>query len=153
LQPVNSWNYPETFIHQHLITAYLKDKGEIMKSLKLLIFFLLALVLMLTAGCGGGQKYTLECDIDTDHYGWSIDGEKGAYTSKQNKDVSRTSEYDPDGNLTFMTIEVDVTRTYEESGNSYIFVGEISLNVKDDTVAYHITATGETLPEPQTCQP
>lgn len=97
-------------------------------------------------------KFTLECDIDTDHYGWYIDGEKGAYTSKSN-DVTQSREYDPDGNLTFITIEVDETRTYKESGNSYVFVGEISLNVKDDTVAYHITATGETLPEPQTCQP
>jgi len=123
-----------------------------MKTHKIPVFLLLALVLWLTVGCGGGEEYTLGCDIDTDHYGWSIDGEEGGYITAYNGDVTQSREYDPDGNLVSITVEVDETRTYEESGNIYVFVGEINLNVKDGTVGYTITATGETLPEPQTCQ-
>lgn len=123
-----------------------------MKTRQVVLLLTLALVLIFTAGCGGGSNYTLECDIDTDHYGWRIDGEEGAFSTKLNRDVTQSSEYDPDGHLTAIKVEVDETRTYEESGNVYVFVGEINLDVLDDTVSYFITVTGETLAEAQTCQ-
>jgi len=123
-----------------------------MKTRKVVLFLTLALVLILTTGCGGGSNYTLECEIDTDQYGWRIDGEEGAFSTKLNRDVTQSSEYDPDGHLTAIKVEVDETRTYEESGNVYVFVGEINLDVLDDTVSYQITVTGETLAEAQTCQ-
>ena len=113
--------------------------------------FVLVIVLSVTTGCTEAkQEYTLECDIDTEQYSIMISGEEGPLTT-QTHGESTSTEY-KDGNLVSITVEVNRTMTFEDSGNSYDIVGEISVNFQTEVVNYEITATGDNFEEPQTCK-
>ena len=119
-----------------------------MKSYKLAIIALVSALILLTAGCGGG--YALECNIDTEQYGFVITGEDGPITVKTQGE--RTSTFYDDGKMSSISVEVNRTLTFEDSGNSYDIVGDIHVDFQTDVVEYDITATGDTFTEPQTCQ-
>ena len=108
-------------------------------------------ILFATAGCGGAkQEYTLECNIDTEQYGFKIIGEEGSLTTETHGE-SRKTEF-KDGKMSSTTIEINRTMTFNDSGNSYDIEGEVSVNFLTEVVTYDITATGDTFDEPQTCQ-
>lgn len=123
-----------------------------MKWLRMLVLILVVSVLLFTMGCSGGSNsYSLECNIDTEQYGFNIDGEEGP-VSIQTLGESTKSMYDPNGNMISIAVEVNRTLTFEESGNSYTIVGSINIDFQTDTVKYDITTTGDTFEEPQTCK-
>ena len=122
-----------------------------MKRNKLAFIALVSALILLTAGCGGGgTDYALECNIDTEQYGFSIAGEDGPIII-QTQGESTSSEYF-DGSMTEITIEVNRTLTFEDSNNSYDIVGDIHVDFLAEIVEYDITATGDTFAEPQTCK-
>jgi hypothetical protein len=125
------------------------------KTKQLLVKLLSLGALLLAAGCsgavGGGSSYILECNIDAESYGFSIDGEEGP-VSTQTHGESTKSFYDPDGNMTTVSVEINRTMTFDESGNAYDLVGSISVDFRTDTVKYDITASGDPFEEPQTCK-
>lgn len=121
--------------------------------IKMKWFFVLMMVFILvgTVGCGGAkQEYTLECNIDTEQYGFTINGEEGPLTT-QTHGESRSTEF-KDGKMSSTIIEINRTMTFQDTGHSYDIEGEISVNFLTGVVAYDITAAGETFDEPQTCQ-
>lgn len=123
-----------------------------MKRLRMLVLVMVVGVLLAIAGCSGGTSgYTLECNIDTEQYGFVIDGEDGPVSIQTNGETTQ-SFYNPSGNIDSVTVEVNRTFTFEESGNSYDIVGEIIVDFRTDTVTYDITATGDSFEEPQTCK-
>ena len=122
-----------------------------MKEVRTMLLMLSAVAIMFTGGCGGGSKsYTLECNIDTEQYGFSIDGEEGPVTT-QTHGESTSSNY-VDGNMSSITVEINRTMTFESSGNSYDLEGEIKVDFLTGIIKYDITATGDTFEEPQTCK-
>ena len=115
-------------------------------------FFVLSLafVLLATTGCGGAeQEYTLVCDIDTEQFSFMINGEEGPLTT-QTHGESRSSDY-KDGKMVSLSMDINRTMTFEDTGNSYDLVGEISIDFSKELVNYEITVTGDTFAEPQTC--
>ena len=123
-----------------------------MKRFKLAFIALVLAVILLTAGCGGGgSDFALECTIDMEQYGFKITGEDGPITV-QTQGESTSTEYTAAGNMSAITVEVNRTLTFENSGNSYDLVGDIHVDFQTDTVEYDITATGDTFTEPQTCK-
>ena len=122
-----------------------------MKRYKLAQVVLISALILLTAGCGGGgSDYTLECNIDTEQYGFKITGEEGPITM-QTQGESTSTDY-IDGKMSAIDVEINRTLTYENSGNSYELVGDIRVNFVTGVVEYDITATGDTFTEPQTCK-
>ena len=122
-----------------------------MKKVYWFFVLLMAFVILVTAGCGGGkQEYTLECDIDTEQYGFKINGEDGPINT-QTHGESTSSKYQ-DGKMSSITVEINRTMTFEDSGNSYDIEGVISVNFLTEVVTYDITATGDSFDEPQTCK-
>ena len=119
-----------------------------MKRFKLAFIALVLAVTLLTAGCGGG--YALECNIDMEQYGFKITGEDGPITVQTQGE--RTSTFYDDGKMSSISVEVDRTLTFENSGNSYDIVGDIHVDFQTEIVEYEITATGDTFTEPQTCK-
>lgn len=122
-----------------------------MKSAKKFIFVLIVSLLMLTA-CGGGGDSAGEfiCNIDTESYGFEFAGEEGP-ASIQNHGETTTSNYDPNGKQTGVTVEVNRTVTFENSGNSYTIVGKIEVDFVNEEVSYDVTATSDVYDVPQTC--
>ena len=122
-----------------------------MKGIKARFLILSMVLIILSSGCGGGgQTYTLECNIDTEQYGFSISGEEGPVTI-QTHGESTSTEYQ-DGNMSSIKVEVNRTLTFENSGNSYDLEGEINVDFLNGIVKYDITATGDTFEEPQSCK-
>jgi len=107
---------------------------------------------ILAAGCSGGGRngYALECNIDTESYVFSIEGEEGPVSTQTHGETTK-SFYDPGGAMTTISVEINRTMTFDESGNSYDLVGSINVDFRTYTVKYDITASGETFGEPQTC--
>lgn len=122
-----------------------------MKRYKLVIIALVSALILLTAGCGGGNDYALECNIDTEQYGFKISGEDGPITV-QTKGETTSTFYDPNGKVSGISVEVNRTLTFEDSGNSYDIVGDIHVDFQTDVVEYDITASGDTFAEPQSCK-
>lgn len=122
-----------------------------MKEMKLSFALMLVIILLVTGGCSGAkQEYALECNIDTEQYGFGITGEEGPITT--NTHGESTSREIKDGKVTSITVEIDRTMTFENSGNSYDIVGEVSVNFQTEVVNYEITATSDAFDEPQTCK-
>ena len=98
-----------------------------MKKVKLFLVLILVVLSLATAVCGGAkEEYTLECNIDTEQYGFMINGEDGPLTTETHGE-STSSKYQ-DGKMSSITVEINRTMTFEDSGNSYDIEGVISVN-------------------------
>jgi hypothetical protein len=123
-----------------------------MQKISKLAVIVIAGLLLVTTACNlRSNNYSLECEIDTQQYGFKISGEDGPI-SVQTQGEKTQSKYDANGQIESVIVEVNRTLTFEDSGNSYTVVGSINLDPKNETVSYDITATGDTFEEPQTCQ-
>jgi len=103
------------------------------------------------SGCGGGQSYTLKCNIDTEEYGFEITGESGPVQVTSNGESQKTT-YES-GGVSAITVDVNRDVVYENSKNAYHIEGTIAIKPPTGEVTYDITATGDTFGDsPQTCK-
>jgi hypothetical protein len=122
-----------------------------MKNPRICIFVVLTALVFSAVGCtSSGIDYALVCEIDMEGYTFKIEGEEGP-VSIQTQGESTQSKYDPNGALSSVEVEVNRVLTFEESGNAYTLVGKISVDFQSNSVNYKVTATGDTLEEPQIC--
>lgn len=124
----------------------MSNKKRFFFGLILLVIFTFAL-----AGCGGAT-YSLKCNIDTESFDFSIEGEKGASETSFNNE-SQSYTYDPTGQMSAITVTVNRDVTFEESKHKYHIEGTITLDIKTDGLTYDITGTGDAFGNtPQTCK-
>lgn len=132
-------------------------------------FSLVLIASLLLAGCGAGgaaqptqppaqtatpttPPYVLKCEIGLEKYVITIDGESGE-TTTQMTDETTSYGYTPEGQQETLTLALNRTLTYTESGHAYQIRGKIVLNLLKNSVAYDITASGGGFGDvPQTCQ-
>lgn len=84
--------------------------------------------------------YTLVCEVDTEGYGIGIDGETGSRTTEYHGESTIYGTND-DGQST-ITVNINRTVTYGDTGNVYEITGVIVLNEATNTVEWEISATG-----------
>jgi YD repeat-containing protein len=116
-----------------------------------------ALVLI---GCSGGGSESdagsceLVCDINTESYTIEISCESGTMSTKLLDDQTQKSTYDPSGNLTELNLNLNHTRTYENTQNVYTIVGSIEIDLVNDNVNHDIEVTGGEFGDtPRICEP
>ena len=91
----------------------------------------------------------VECDIGTEEYSIVITCESGSTTTTYNNE-STEYEYDDSG-LSGLKLNLNQTRTYENTNNTYQIVGVINVNLRQNTVTHNITVSGGVFNDPQTC--
>jgi len=126
---------------------------------------MMLVLVALVVGCGGDDEtamttteaasiespaHTLECNINTEQYGFMITGEEFPMAT-QTRGESTQREYDA-GDLATITIEVNRTISFEASGNSYDLIGSINVDFQTSRVRYDIVATSDAFEEPQSCR-
>lgn len=94
------------------------------------------------AGCQTARS--LDCEISTEQYSFSITGEKGDVQTSYNGE-SQNYSYDNSGQVSTITININEDLTYLESDHTYHVEGVLTLDVPSNTVTYDITATGDGL--------
>ena len=91
----------------------------------------------------------VECDIGTEEYSIVITCESGSTTTTYNNE-STEYEYDDSG-LSGLKLNLNQTRTYENTNNTYQIVGVINVNLRQNTTTHNITVSGGVFNDPQTC--
>ena len=91
----------------------------------------------------------VECDIGTDEYSIVITCESGSTTTTYNNE-STEYQYDNIG-LSGIKLNLNQSRTYENTNNTYQIVGVINVNLRQNTVTHNITVSGGVFNDPQTC--
>ncbi len=93
----------------------------------------------------------LKCEIGTEKYSIGIEGESGKLTIGHHNEGTQFG-YNANGQRETITITLNRTLTYEDSGNSYDVTGYIEINELENSVSYDIQAIGEPFGDvPQTC--
>lgn len=110
------------------------------KRMTFIIGFFMVISLLLS-GCGSTSPYALKCDIGTEQYSLSIEGETGEVTVQSNNESS-TVKYN-NGAQESITVNVNRTLTYKETGHEYTITGTIAVDLVKNAVTYDITATGD----------
>ena len=87
------------------------------------------------------SKYNLICNIGTDDYSIGIDGESGTFTTEYSNEGTQYG-YNALGQIETITLNLNRTLTYEDTGNKYTITGVIIVNTIDQTVQWDILATG-----------
>ena len=65
-----------------------------------------------------------------------------------------TFQYDSSGNRTEISLNINRKRTYENTQNAYVIVGDISVDLVQNTANYMIRVTGGAFRDtPQICKP
>ena len=109
----------------------------------LLLVFLLVIIGCNKTSVNGNQddKYDLICDIGTDDYSIRIEGESGSLATQYNNESTQYS-YNATGQIETITLNLNRTLTYTDSGNEYTITGFIIVNTMTETVEWDILATG-----------
>lgn len=92
----------------------------------------------------------LVCNIGTESYSIEITCESGSTTTEYNNE-STEYQYDSYGKLSGLKLNLNQSRTYENTQNTYQIVGVINVNLTQNTVTHNITVTGGVFNDPQTC--
>jgi hypothetical protein len=107
-------------------------------------------------GYGNELSFTTEpecellCDIGTESYSIGISCESGStITTYYNQ--STEYQYDSFGRLSALKLNLNQTRTYENTNNTYTIVGVIMIDLIQDTETHDITVSGGKFTDPQTC--
>jgi hypothetical protein len=106
------------------------------------------------SSCGPGQlfgptftptpttpPYALKCDIGTEQYSIAIEGETGEVITESNNESTKFG-YAASGQRETITVGLNRTVSYKETGHTYKITGQIAVNIIQNTVTYEITATG-----------
>ena len=93
----------------------------------------------------------IKCDVSTEEYSIEITCESGSIITEYH-DQSTEYEYDPSNGQTIgIKINLNQSRTYENTMNTYQIVGVINVNLRQNTVTHNITVSGGVFNAPQTC--
>jgi len=117
------------------------------------IFIVFALLLL---SCSKDDDNTSEpecalvCTIGTESYSFEITCESGSYSTAVNNE-STEYQYDSYGNVSVIKLNLNRTRTYENTNNTYTIVGFIIVNLTQNTESHDITVSGGAFENPQTC--
>jgi len=96
----------------------------------------------------------LECDIGTEKYSIGISCESGPMTIEHLQDEKTTYKYDSSGNRTEIGLNINRKRTYENTQNAYVIVGNINVNLVQSSVDYRVVVTGGEFGDTsQICEP
>ena len=119
-----------------------------MKRLIGIISLLLLVSLVIIIACDkksvngdSNSKYNLICNIGTNDYSIGIEGESGALTTEYNNESTQYG-YNSLGQRETITLNLNRTLTYEDTGNKYTITGLIIVNTIAQTVQWDILATG-----------
>jgi YD repeat-containing protein len=92
----------------------------------------------------------LACNIGTQSYSIGITCESGTIITTYHGQ-STEYQYDNNGKLIGIKINLNQTRTYVNTNNSYTIVGIIEINLNQNTETHNITVSGGKFQNPQTC--
>ena len=96
----------------------------------------------------------LECEVGTDEYSIGISCESGPMTIEHLQDEKTTFKYDSSGNRTEISLNINRKRTYQNTQNAYVIVGDISVDLVQNTANYRIEVMGGEFGDtPQVCKP
>jgi len=96
----------------------------------------------------------LECEVGTEKYSIGITCESGPMTIEHLQDEKTTFKYDSSGNRTEISLNINRKRTYENTQNAYIIVGDISIDLVQNKADYRIVVTGGEFGDTsQICEP
>jgi len=116
---------------------------------KLNLMILISILALIFWQCDKEPDCSLVCDIGMDEYSIDITCESGSTTTTFN---NQRTEYQYDnGVISLIILHLNQTRTYENTKNTYLIVGEITVNKKLNTVTHNITVSGGAFKNPQTC--
>lgn len=138
--------------------------------------FVLTLIVLLLTGCGetlarptttptavpptaeptatATPACALECDVGTERYSIVITCESGPMSTVTLQNEKITTQYDSSGNKTEISLNINRERTYENTQNAYVIVGNIKVDLVNSKANYTITATGGAFGDTsQTCRP
>ncbi|MGB2896326.1 MAG: hypothetical protein WBB65_09205, partial [Anaerolineales bacterium] len=80
--------------------------------------------------------------------------ESGPMTIEHLQDEKTTYKYDSSGTRTEIGLNINRKRTYENTQNAYLIVGNINVNLVQSSVDYRIEVTGGEFGDiPQICKP
>jgi YD repeat-containing protein len=96
------------------------------------------------------QECELLCDIGTESYSIGISCESGSTITTYNGE-STEYQYDSFSRLSGLKLNLNRTRTYENTNNTYTIVGVIEVDLIQDTETHDITVSGGKFTDPQTC--
>ena len=91
----------------------------------------------------------LICNIGTEGYSINISCESGGTSTTYND--SMEYRYDSNGNRIGIKVNLNQTRTYLNTGNTYTIVGVIEVDLIKNTETHSITVSGGRFANPQTC--
>lgn len=115
---------------------------------RLIVLFMVSVFSFLQ--CEKESDCTLECDIGTDEYSILISCESGSTTTTYNNE-STQYQYDNMG-VSGIILNLNQSRTYENTNNTYQIVGTIEVNYRTNTVTHNITVSGGAFNAAQTCK-
>ncbi|MCK5054860.1 MAG: hypothetical protein KAR65_11295 [Anaerolineales bacterium] len=96
----------------------------------------------------------LECEVGTEKYSIGITCESGPMTIEHLQDEKTTFQYDSSGNRTEIGLNINRKRTYENTQNAYVIVGNIVVDLVQDSADYRIVVTGGEFGDTsQICEP
>ena len=96
----------------------------------------------------------LECEVSTEKYSIGITCESGPMTIEHLQNEKTTYQYDSSGNRTEISLNINRKRTYENTQNAYVIVGNIDVDLVQSSVDYRIVVTGGEFGDtPQICKP
>ena len=96
------------------------------------------------------QECALVCNIDAESYSFTISCESGGYSTTFNNE-STQYEYGSTGKLIGIKLNLNRTRTYLNTNNTYTIVGVIQVNLIQKTATHNVTVSGGMFVNPQTC--
>jgi len=138
--------------------------------------FVLTLIVVLLTGCGEAlaeptatptpvpptaeptatatPACALECDVSTESYSIVITCESGPMTIEHLQNEKTTTQYDSSGNKTEISLNINRKRTYQNTQNAYVIVGNINVDLVQSTANHMIRVTGGAFGDTtQTCKP
>lgn len=135
-----------------------------MKKTNLLLAVGLVITTLVLIGCSGGgtteqeasdtDSCELVCDINSETYSIGLSCESGKMTIHHLGDEKQEYQYDGSGNRAEIKLNLNRTRTYENTQNVYTIVGTIEIDLVNDIVNHDIEVTGGVFGDtPQTCNP
>jgi len=117
--------------------------------MKTKLILIIVVSISILCQCDKEPDCALNCNIGTDDYSIDITCESGATTTTFN---NQSTEYQYDnGVVSVVKLNLNQTRTYENTNNTYNIVGVITVNKKLNTVTHNITVSGGAFRDPQTC--
>ncbi len=127
-----------------------------MKALFKVFVVIFSLAVLLSSQCDDDDpvyeepECGIKCDIGTEEYSIEITCESGSMSTEFNSQ-STGYEYDDQGNVIKIKLNLDQSRTYENTMNTYQIVGVININLRNNTVTHNITVSGGVFKDPQNC--